>query len=123
MSMTARAERRAMLALVLVFSLLAQILAPAQAMAGPLGKLELCTSMGLQTVDAADLAPSGADPEHPCDHCVCAAPAAAAAPAGLAGSIVYDAAEAEAPAPRAGLQPRARAPPRPPGQGPPHSDA
>jgi len=55
----------------------------------------------------------------PCHDCLAATMAAVAAPELAVVPVAYAAAEVrhEAPAPR--LQPRARAPPRPPGQGPP----
>lgn len=121
--MTARAERRAMLALVLVFAFLVQMLVPTLANAGAAadGQVTICTTMGLQTVDAdGDVAPKSA---HDCQHCVCPAPV-------VSGGTVLtsiDVAYVIGPAPVAetprGVRPQARAPPRPPGQGPPVSNA
>lgn len=119
-SQAVRAERRAMIALVAVFVLLVQMLAPAFAVAGPAMDGAICTSMGLQAAPGDD-APS--PPDHDCKHCLCPAPTAAPPQTLRVASIAY----AETPAPVAetprGLRPQARAPPRPPGQGPPLPNA
>lgn len=122
-AMTARAERRAMIALVAVFALLVQALIPSLANAGtgPGEGLAICTQAGLAP------APDGGAPAppqgHDCQHCVC--PAATAAPPPLAS--IRPVAYAQAPAPvadtPAGVRPLIRAPPRPPGQGPPAPNA
>ena len=114
----ARAERRAMIALVAVFTLLVQTLMPAFAAAGPMpdGGGVICTTMGLQTAPS-DSAPPAVD--HSCKHCVCPAPAAETPTPALVARVAYVEGPAlVAPTPR-GFVPQARAPPRPPGQGPP----
>lgn len=111
-----------MIALVAVFTLLVQTLMPAFAAAGPMpdGGGVICTTMGLQT-GPSDSAPPAAD--HSCKHCVCPAPSAEAPPPALIARVAYVEGHAPiAPTPR-GLVPQARAPPRPPGQGPPLPNA
>lgn len=119
-SQAARAERRAMIALVAVFVLLVQMLAPAFAVAGPVMDGAICTSMGLQAT-AGDDAPS--PPDHDCKACVC--PVLSGDPPRTAR--VVRVAYAAMAAPLAEIPrdepPPARAPPRPPGQGPPTFDA
>lgn len=118
----ARAERRAMIALVAVFTLLVQTLMPAFAAAGPMpdGGGVICTTMGLQTAPS-DSGPPAAD--HSCKHCVCPAPASEPSTTALVARVAYVEGPAlVAPIPR-GLVPQARAPPRPPGQGPPLPNA
>jgi hypothetical protein len=120
---TERTERRAMIALVAVFVLLVQALVPAFAMAAPAaaGEMLICTQMGLQTAPGDTGAPPAAD--HACKHCLCPAPASDPPPVMSVRRIAYAVAEAPI-APRSQrLIPPARAPPRPPGQGPPTSDA
>ncbi len=112
-----------MIALVAVFTLLVQTLMPAFAAAGPMpdGGGVICTTMGLQTAPS-DSAPPAAD--HSCKHCVCPAPAAEAPPPPPRppGAPCVEGHAPIAPTPR-GLVPQARAPPRPPGQGPPLPNA
>ena len=118
---SARAERRAMIALAAVFVLLVQALAPAFAAAGPMpdGATTICTAMGVQQAPD-DRAPPA---DHACKHCLCPAPAdQPPAPVSVA-RIAYAVIQAPASAARRTLPPPARAPPRPPGQGPPASDA
>ncbi len=122
---SARAERRAMIALVAMFTLLVQMLAPTLAVAasGP-GEQVVCTSHGLQTIEAGDDTPAKPAPTHVCDHCVC--PPVAATPAAMIQPAVFVAFAREVAPPEAlsaDLPPPARAPPRPPGQGPPVSNA
>lgn len=120
-TMTARAERRAMAALVAVFVLLVQALVPSLAAAGtgPGDGLAICTQAGLAPAPDDGAPPLG----HDCRHCVC--PTAGAEPPPLASvrPVVY----AQAPPPvtdtPAGVRPPTRAPPRPPGQGPPPANA
>ncbi|TAJ69016.1 MAG: DUF2946 domain-containing protein [Phenylobacterium sp.] len=117
-----RAERRAMIALLAVFALLVQSLIPAFAMAAPAaaGEMLICTQMGLQTGPGDTGAPAQ---QHSCKHCLCPAPTTAPPSAPAAQRIVYAATQApDAPKPQR-LTPPARAPPRPPGQGPPTSYA
>lgn len=120
-AMTDRAERRAMVGLLAVFALLVQALIPAFATAAPASAAEMliCTEVGLQT--APDGAPTPTD--HSCKHCLCPAPVSDPSPAATLHRVAYAArSPAPAPAPHR-LIPPARAPPRPPGQGPPTSDA
>lgn len=118
-----RTERRAMIALVAVFALLVQALVPAFAMAAPAaaGEMLICTQMGLQAAPGDTGLPQAAD--HGCKHCICPAPVSDPPPVVSVQRIAY----AVATVPRAPrghrLIPPARAPPRPPGQGPPTSDA
>lgn len=118
----ARAERRAMIALVAVFALMVQALMPAFAAAGPMpdGATLICTDMGLQTAPT-DSAPPVAD--HACKHCLCPAPANEPPTTASVVRIAYAVAPAPAIDVRRAMPPPARAPPRPPGQGPPASDA
>jgi len=116
-----RTERRALIALVAVFALLVQVLVPGIAAAAPArgGEQVICTSHGLATVKLGDLSPAKGSAASPCEHCVCP-PLAAQPPAMLepTAAVAY-AAEARPEATAADLPPPARAPPRPPGQGPP----
>jgi len=126
----ARHDRRALAALVAVFALMVQVLIPAAAMADAPdggGATVICTAAGTQTIaaDGAAKAPKPGDPQHgfggmPCQDCLAAAMAAVTPPPCVAMQpVVYTIARVEhAPVVRL-LAPRARAPPRPPGQGPP----
>jgi hypothetical protein len=110
-----------MIALVAVFALFVQALIPAMASAapGPEGATAICTQMGLQTAPGGDALPA----DHACKHCLCPAPVADPPPVATVQRIVYAAAHAPAaPMPRRSMPPT-RAPPRPPGQGPPTSNA
>jgi hypothetical protein len=123
--MGARAERRAMIALVAIFALLAQALIPSIASAAPVGPGQqvICTGHGLQAIPTGDPGPTKGSPARPCEHCVC--PPLAAAPPTSAFAVAELSYSRET-APEAVLRdlpPPARAPPRPPGQGPPDSDA
>jgi hypothetical protein len=119
-------DRRAIAALFAVFALMVQALIPAAAMANQLdrgGALVICTSGGTQTITS-DGAP--ASPAHkgfagmPCQDCLAAAMAVVApAPAPSVQPVAYAIARVEHAPVRSVLAPRARAPPRPPGQGPP----
>jgi len=127
-TISARAERRAMIALLAVFALLVQALIPSLAMAGPLpmaGKgVAVCTDHGLMAQAPGDPAPAKGQAAPPCDHCVCPPVAALTAQLQFATAIVRIAVRTEPPAiADVRLLPPARAPPRPPGQGPPSSDA
>jgi len=123
--LNARGERRAMVALVAVFVLLVQALFPAMAMAttAPTAGQVICTDHGLQTVQPGDAAPAKGSPARGCDHCVC--PPAAIAPPAIIGQVHFVAyALDESPEVAfPDLPPPARAPPRPPGQGPPFLNA
>ena len=118
----ARAERRAMIALVAMFVLLVQALVPAFAAAGPMpdGANLICTTMGVQQAPD-DSTPPATD--HTCRHCVCPAPADLPPAVAQATRVAYAVAEAPTSAANRTLPPPARGPPRPPGQGPPASDA
>jgi hypothetical protein len=121
-SAASRAERRGIVAIFAVFALLVQILAPGFASAAPRlpdGSLLICAD-GAMTAPQGVPAPPGAD-DHPCDHCIC--PPAMFTPASAIGVARITYARripATAPSPRFRTPP-ARAPPRPPGQGPPVS--
>jgi DUF2946 family protein len=117
-----RTERRAMIALVAVFALLVQALLPAFAMAAPAatGEMLICTQMGLQTAPGDTGAPPA---NHGCKHCLCPAPVSDPPPAVGVQRIAYAVAEAPIAQRSQRLIPPARAPPRPPGQGPPTSEA
>lgn len=117
-----RTERRAMIALVALFALLVQALAPAFAVAGPMpdGAGVICTDMGVQTAPN-DPAPPAVD--HACKHCVCPAPADLPPAVATVTRVAYVVAEAPRTAATRTLPPPARGPPRPPGQGPPASNA
>ncbi|HET6971141.1 MAG TPA: DUF2946 family protein [Phenylobacterium sp.] len=126
--MSARAERRAMIALAAIFALLVQVLAPVSAMAmamAPDGSA-LCAPQGAKAVPT-DPAPTPDLPAGQCGHCghCVAAPAVAALPAPLAqpAAVVRYAERLDPPRARAERRPPARAPPRPPGQGPPLPNA
>lgn len=121
-TMTAeRAERRAMIALAVVFAMLVQAFIPALASAATVhdGQQVICTEMGLKTVQVGDQAPAKQAPAAPCEHCVC--PPVAAQPPELTLPVALVAYTRAAPpeAADSDLPPPARAPPRPPGQGPP----
>ena len=115
-------DRRALAVLFAVFALLAQALIPTAAMArpDPLAGQVICTSTGTATLATrGQPAPSKAFGGMPCQDCLAAAMACIVTPALAVQPVAYAVARVEhAPAtPR--LEPRARAPPRPPGQGPP----
>lgn len=119
----ARAERRAMLALVAAFALLVQALIPSLAGAAPspLGETVICTSLGPQAAPT-----DGGAPAHVgrCDHCVCpAATADLPPPAVEPAPATFAYVRIEPRIPPAAPPPPARAPPRPPGQGPPSPNA
>jgi DUF2946 family protein len=121
-------DRRALCALLAVFALMVQMLVPAAAMAAqpaPAGALVICTASGTQTI-APDGKPA-APAQHkgfggmPCQDCLAAALAVVAAAPITVQRVAYEAARVDhAPIARP-IAPRARAPPRPPGQGPPTS--
>jgi hypothetical protein len=112
-----------MIALCAAFALLVQILAPAFAAAGPRlpdGSLLICADGGASPAGAP--VPMG-DDDHSCDHCVCPAPVIAPAPTAAVQRVAYSVQAADPAPPPRFLTPPVRAPPRPPGQGPPRSDA
>lgn len=122
----ANQDRRAIAALFAVFALLVQALIPGAAMAGrpdPAATAIICTATGTQTL-APDSKPAGPDKPGfggmPCQHCLAAAMAVVApAPAPTVQPAAYVTSRVEHIPVRSVLAPRARAPPRPPGQGPP----
>jgi len=116
-----------MAALVAVFALMVQALVPAAAMAaapGAGGVMVICTQNGTATVafgqpGQAQGGKSRGFAGMPCQDCLAAALAMTETPELAVQPVVYVAARIEhAPAERP-IEPRARAPPRPPGQGPP----
>ena len=117
----ARAERRAMLAVVAVFALLFQALIPSLAAASPNpDAAPICRP--LAPADAPEGAgdPQAPDPgHHHCQHCVCPTPAAAPPPLLSLARVAYPTALPPLPVDPRVQRPPTRAPPRPPGQGPP----
>jgi hypothetical protein len=120
-------DRKALAALIGVFALMLQALVPAAAMAarsGPDGAVVICTAEGTQTVSA-DGRSAGAPASHkrfggmPCQDCLAAAMAALAPAPAVIEPVAYQTARADLTTSARPLAPRARAPPRPPGQGPP----
>ncbi|MDB5435372.1 MAG: hypothetical protein JWR47_1629 [Phenylobacterium sp.] len=115
-------DRRALAALFAVFALLVQALIPAAAMARPdsSGTVTICTATGTETI-----APHGQPAPHkgfggmPCQDCLAAAMAAVVTPQLAVQPVAYAAERVEHAPVVSLLEPRARAPPRPPGQGPP----
>jgi hypothetical protein len=116
-------DGRALAALVAVFALMVQALVPAAAMAAApdaSGRMVICTQNGTATVSfgGAPSKPKGFA-GMPCQDCLAAALAVVQTPELAVQPVIYVAARVEhAPAQRT-IEPRARAPPRPPGQGPP----
>jgi hypothetical protein len=115
-------DRRAIIALFVMFALMVQALIPTMAMAAPaVGSMVLCTVGGTETFPTDGK--SGAPAPHrgpPCHDCLAAALVAAEPPPALEiRPVVYAVAPVEHAAGPARITPRARAPPRPPGQGPP----
>ncbi|WP_312160965.1 DUF2946 domain-containing protein [Phenylobacterium sp.] len=105
-------------------ALLAQALLPAAAMAAEslsTVRVELCTEDGAKTVAI------GADGQErkggfaglPCHDCLAATLAVVVTPELAVAPVAYAVVLVRHAAPARPLQPRARAPPRPPGQGPP----
>ncbi|HEX3367499.1 DUF2946 family protein [Phenylobacterium sp.] len=115
-------DRRAIIALFVMFALMVQALMPTMAMAAPAdGRMILCTAGGTKTLstDGKSGAPA---PNHgaPCHDCLAASLVATAPPPLLAiQPVAYALARVEHVTPADRIAPRARARPRPPGQGPP----
>lgn len=113
-------DRTAIAALFVVFALLVQLIAPTSAMASPDGHLIICSQAGMT-----DFAAGGSGPAHKraggmsCHDCLAAAPAIVATPDLALQPVAYEAARVEHVTTLSLIAPRARAPPRPPGQGPP----
>lgn len=119
-----RAARASLGALAALVALLAQALLPGAAMAAEslsTVRVELCTENGAETVVI------GADGQErksgfaglPCHDCLAATLAVVVTPELAVAPVAYAAVMVRHAAPAPTLQPRARAPPRPPGQGPP----
>jgi hypothetical protein len=122
---TAQHERRAICALFAVFALMVQALMPTMAMAARpelSGADIICIGGRIQTVapHGRPEAPAKTMGGMPCQDCLAAAMAVVApAPAPSVQPVAYAIARVEHAPVRPILAPRARAPPRPPGQGPP----
>jgi hypothetical protein len=115
---------RAVAALVGVFALLIQALVPAAAMAAdtdPRTGLIICVASGAQAFPSPGPPASGRKGfgGMPCQDCLAAALAATITPDLTIQRAAYVTARVEHVAAAISLAPRARAPPRPPGQGPP----
>jgi hypothetical protein len=116
-------ERRTLAVLVAVFALMVQALVPAAAMAATPNASEtmlICTGTGVTTMSgqAEPSKPKGFA-GMPTQDCLAAALAVTQLPPLAIQPVIYAAARIErAPVERL-IEPRARAPPRPPGQGPP----
>nr|WP_183776308.1 DUF2946 family protein [Phenylobacterium haematophilum] len=119
-----RAGRASLGVLAALVALLAQALLPGAAMAAEslsTVRVELCTETGAKTVVI------GADGQErksgfaglPCHDCLAASMAVVVTPELAVAPVAYAAVVVRHAAPARPLQPRARAPPRPPGQGPP----
>ncbi|HLZ82549.1 MAG TPA: DUF2946 family protein [Caulobacteraceae bacterium] len=117
-------DRRAIVALFVMFALMVQALIPTSAMAASGdGHVTICTAEGTQT-----FAPDG-KPDSPAHHhgsacadCLAAALVTATPPPALdIQPVAYTVSRVEHATPTDRIVPRARAPPRPPGQGPPIS--
>lgn len=126
MKRAASRKGRTGLAIIAALALLVQFASAQLAMAAPAPThqtIEVCTGHGRELVQV-EIAPGQQPPKAPCSHCeFCVTPALAAEPAvaSLAGAVRY-AIRTDAVRPAAALSPyAARAPPRPPGQGPPSS--
>jgi Protein of unknown function (DUF2946) len=117
-------ERKAITALFVVFALMVQALVPVHAMAADnAGGVTICTATGTHSFTASGRPDSPAQHHGaPCQDCLAAAMAAAApAPVLAIQPVAYALARVEHVTPRAVVAPRARAPPRPLGQGPPNA--
>lgn len=119
-------ERGLLLAALL--ALLVQALLPAAALtAESLGArtVEICSDEGAKTivVGADGEAREGGFAGLPCHDCLGATLAVIAAPELTAAEVAYAVAEVRHVAATVAAEPRARAPPRPPGQGPPAEHA
>ena len=118
--MNVRAEQRAILGLFAVFALLVQALIPSLAMSysPSAAGLEICTITGAQAAPAETPGPNHPASGH-CQHCICPLTLTATLPVLVTLQVTYTFVRAAlVETPRA-LWPMARAPPRPPGQGPP----
>jgi len=117
-------DRRAIVALFAVFALLVQALLPSAAMAaGPrlMPGDFICDSAGVHSAAADPSTGAGhkARGGMPCPYCLAAALAFVETPRLAIQPVAYEAGRVEHVATATQIAPRARAPPRPPGQGPP----
>lgn len=121
----ARRRRLSLTALLGVLALLVQALLPVAAMAAQSRAdgqtIVICTQMGAQTIklDGDGKPQKGGFAGLPCQDCLVAATAALPAPAPVALPAVYVVAQVHHTVARRAAPQLARAPPRPPGQGPP----
>jgi len=118
----ARHDRRALCALFAVFALMVQALIPAAAMARPGSEAAqvICTATGTAALTThGQPSPGKAFGGMPCQDCLAAAMACVTTPELAVQPVAYEVARVEHAAAAPLLEPRARAPPRPPGQGPP----
>jgi hypothetical protein len=119
-----RAARASLGVLAALVALLAQALLPAAAMATEslsTVRVELCTETGAKTVviGADGKEREGGFAGLPCHDCLAATLAVVITPELAVAPVAYAVVMVRHAAPAPTLQPRARAPPRPPGQGPP----
>jgi hypothetical protein len=110
-------------AIATAFAMLLQGFLGMGAMAMPMGgqTIEICTAHGTKTIAVDQSGAPAPSKQAPCPHCdQCLSPALAVATiAPLLAQPVFYAVRAEAGLPRSTRLPPARAPPRPPSQGPP----
>jgi len=120
---SARHDRRAIVALFAVFALMVQAFMPVAAMASqPDAAGVICTTTGVHAVGpvGSPAGPHRGPAGMPCQDCLAAAMAAVVAtPVVAVQPVAYEVARADHAPVVSLLAPRARAPPRPPGQGPP----
>ena len=116
-------DRRALAVLVAVFALLVQAFIPAAAMAAApdaSGTMVICTGTGVTTVSDQ---PAPSKPKGfagmPCQNCLAGTLAVTQVPPLAVQPVIYTAERIERAPIGRHVKPRARAPPRPPGQGPP----
>jgi hypothetical protein len=117
-----RRERKAIVALFAVFALLVQALIPVAAMAAPrLVAGDIICAGGRVHTAANPAAPAShkAMAGMPCQDCLAAALAVVTTPPLDFARVAYQTGRVEHVAAAVTIAPRARAPPRPPGQGPP----
>jgi hypothetical protein len=116
-------EARGIAALLIVFALMVEALAPSAAMAAdwaPPGGMVICTSEGMVTAPVdGDAGKANGFAGVPCQDCLAAAMAFLPAPELAVLQVAYVGARVEHASAPVLRTPCARAPPRPPGQGPP----
>ena len=110
-----------MMGVFVVFALLVQALIPSMAMSSSMSTngLEICTTRGVQAAPAGTPAPDMPASGHTCQHCICPLALTATLPVLVVLQVTYIVARTAVVEIPRGLRPLARAPPRPPGQGPP----